>query len=169
MIILSVILLTISFLLQGVVSNVIGYTPENISIFFTIYPLITLMTIYPHFENQNKFLLILAIFGILTDLVYSNTLIFNACLFYALYKINQVFHFFFPYNLFTMSISNLLAVYMYHIVTFLFLIFLDFDNYNLTILLKSLVNSTLMTIIYTIITYLLVNFIKQRFDLKEVK
>ena len=169
MIILSIILLTISFLFQGVISNVIGYTPDHLSIFYTIYPLITIMAIYPHFENQNKFLIILVVVGLLTDLVYANTLIFNTCLFYAIYKMNQAFHFFFPYNLFTTSVSNLLSIYVYHCLTVLFLVLLNFDNYNLTILVKAMINSTLVTIIFTIITYLLVNFIKQRFDLKEVK
>ena len=169
MIAISITLLIISFLLQGTISNIIGYTPNNISMFFTIYPLITLMILYPHFENRNKFLLLLAIFGILIDLVYSNTFIFNTCLFYIIYIMNKGFHFFFPYNLFTISISALLAVYTYHIVTFLFLILLNFDNYNFLMLGNSLINSTIMTIIYTIITYSIVNFLKQRFDLKEVK
>ena len=169
MMIISIILLIISFIVQGVISNVIGYTQENITIFYTIYPLLTLLTIYPYFENKNKFLLILIIFGLLTDLVYSNTLIFNTCLFYAIYKIHQTFHFFFPYNLFTISISSLIGVYIYHVTTFLFLVLINFNNYNPIILLNTLLNSTIMTIIYTIITYLLLIFLKQRFELKEVK
>ena len=169
MIIFSITVLIISFLLQGAISNVIGYTINDLSIFFTIYPLITLMILYPHFENRKKFILLLVIFGILIDLVYSNTFILNTCLFYIIYIMNKGFHFFFPYNLFTVSISSLLAVYTYHIVTFLLLIILNFHNYNLMMLVESITNSTIVTIIYTIIIYLIVNLLKQRFDLKEVK
>ena len=169
MMVLAIILLTLSFFIQGISSNLIGYTTESISMFYTIYTLITLMIIYPHFENQNKFLLLLVIFGLLTDLIYSNTFIFNTCLFYMIYKANKVFHFFFPYNLLTINISNLLWVYLYHIITFLFLVLLNFDHYSISILLKILLNSTIMTIIYTTIIYWIINLVKQRFELKEVK
>lgn len=169
MIIISIILLTISFLLQGIISNIINYIPGSISMLYTIYILITLMLLYPHYENKNKFLLLLIIFGLLTDLVYSNTLIFNTCLFFVIYKTNQTFHFFLPYNLLTINISNLLGVYLYHLITFLFLVLLNFDNYNLTLLLNILLNSSIMTIIYTSFTYYIINYFKQKFDLKEVK
>ena len=153
----------------GVFSNVVGYTQANITFLYTIYPLLTLLVIYPYFGNKNKYLILLIIFGILTDLTYSNTLILNTCLFYMIYKINQTFHFFFPYNLLTTSISSLIGIYIYHVVTFLFLILINFNNYNPKVLLTILLSSTIMTIIYTIITYLLVNFLKQRLELKEVK
>ena len=169
MIALSLILLIISFLIQGTMSTLIGYTPENVSMFFTIYPLLALLVLYPNFENQKKIILLLVIFGLLTDLIYSNTFIFNTCLFYIIYKINKIFHFFFPYNLLTINISNLIGIYVYHIITFLFLILLNFDNYNISILLKIIFNSTIMTIIYTTIIYWLIKVIKMRFDLKEVK
>ena len=169
MIILAIILLTISFFIQGISSTIIGYTTQSISMFYTIYILITFLILYPHFENQKKFLLLLAIFGLLTDLIYANTFIFNTCLFYVIYKSNKIFHFLFPYNLFTVNISNLLGIYLYHTITFLFLVLLNFDNYSIVTLLNILLNSTLMTIIYTTIIYWIVNIIKQRFELKEVK
>lgn len=169
MIIFSIILLAISFFLQGILSNIIGYTSNTLSIFSTIYILITLILIYPNFENQNKFLIVLIVFGLLVDLVYANTLFFNTCLFFLIYKFNKMFHFLFPYNLFTINISTLIGVYLYHIISFLFLSLLNYDNYSFNILIKILLNSTIMTIIYTSLTYLIINFFKQHFDLKEVK
>jgi len=169
MMILSTVILIISFLLQGIMSNITGYYQESLSLFFTIYPLVALLLIYPYFENKKKFILLLLIFGLLTDLIYSNTLIFNTCLFYIGYKINKIFHFFFPDNLFTKNIGILISIYIYHLITFLFLILLNFDNYNLLILFKIILNSTTMTIIYTTIIYFTLNRIKKRFDLKEVK
>lgn len=169
MMIFSIVLLVVSFFLQGIMPSTIGYTNSFLSMFSTIYILITLLLIYPNFENQNKFLLLLIIFGLLVDLVYSNTLIFNTCLFYLIYKLSKTFHFLFPYNLFTINLSNLLGIYLYHIISFLSLSLLNYDNYNFIILIKSLLNSTIMTIIYSSFIYLIMFFIKQRFDLKEIK
>lgn len=166
MMILSIILLIISFLLQGLVSNFIGV---NSSIFYTIYVLISLLIIYPHFENKNKYLILLFIFGLLMDLVYTNTTLLNVSLFFIIYYFSRMFHFFLPYNLLTINISNILSVFIYNIITFLMLVILRVDSYSFISLIKLLGSSILMSIIFTSIVYWLVNYLKKRLDLKEVK
>lgn len=164
--ILSIILLIISFLLQGLVSNFIGV---NSSIFYTIYVLISLLIIYPHFENKKKYLILLFIFGLLMDLVYTNTTLLNVSLFFIIYYFSRMFHFFLPYNLLTINISNILSVFIYNIITFLMLVILRVDSYSFISLIKLLGSSILMSIIFTSIVYWLVNYLKKRLDLKEVK
>ena len=166
MMILSIILLIISFLLQGLVSNFIGV---NSSIFYTIYVLISLLIIYPHFENKKKYLILLFIFGLLMDLVYTNTTLLNVSLFFIIYYFSRMFHFFLPYNLLTINISNVLSVFIYNIITFLMLVILRVDSYSFISLIKLLGSSILMSIIFTSIVYWLVNYLKKRLDLKEVK
>ena len=164
--ILSIILLIISFLLQGLVSNFIGV---NSSIFYTVYVLISLLIIYPHFENKKKYLILLFIFGLLMDLVYTNTTLLNVSLFFIIYYFSRMFHFFLPYNLLTINISNILSVFIYNIITFLMLVILRVDSYSFISLIKLLGSSILMSIIFTSIVYWLVNYLKKRLDLKEVK
>lgn len=166
MMILSIILLIISFLLQGLVSNFIGV---NSSIFYTIYVLISLLIIYPHFENKKKYLILLFIFGLLMDLVYTNTTLLNVSLFFIIYYFSRMFHFFLPYNLLTINISNILSVFIYNIITFLMLVILRVDSYSFISLVKMLGSSIIMSIIFTSIVYWLVNYLKKRLDLKEVK
>ena len=166
MMILSIILLIISFLLQGLVSNFIGV---NSSIFYTIYVLISLLIIYPHFENKKKYLILLFIFGLLMDLVYTNKTLLNVSLFFIIYYFSRMFHFFLPYNLLTINISNILSVFIYNIITFLMLVILRVDSYSFISLIKLLGSSILMSIIFTSIVYWLVNYLKKRLDLKEVK
>ena len=166
MMILSIILLIISFLLQGLVSNFIGF---NSSIFYTIYVLISLLIIYPHFENKKKYLILLFIFGLLMDLVYTNTTLLNVSLFFIIYYFSRMFHFFLPYNLLTINISNILSVFIYNIITFLMLVILRVDSYSFISLIKLLGSSILMSIIFTSIVYWLVNYLKKRLELKEVK
>ena len=169
MMILSIILLVISFLFQGIMSNFLGYILGNISIFSTIYVLITLMLIYPYFENKKKYFLVLVIFGWLVDVVYSNTFLLHISLFYVIYKFSNFFHFFFPYNLVTINVSNVLGVFIYHILSFVVLSLLRYDNYSLIMLVKVLGSSIIMTVIYTTISYLVIKLLRQRIELKEVK
>ncbi len=170
MIVFSIILLIISFLLQGILSNFLAYTSGAISIFSTIYVLITLLLLYPYFENnKKKFLILLVIFGGLTDLVYCNTFLLNISIFYMIYKFSNIFHFFLPYNLFTINFSNLLSIFLYHILTFLLLSLLKYDNYTFLMLTKILSSSIIMTIIYTTISYLFIKLIREKKELKEIK
>ena len=170
MIVFSIILLIISFLLQGILSNFLAYTSGAISIFSTIYVLITLLLLYPYFENnKKKFLILLVIFGGLTDLVYCNTFLLNISIFYMIYKFSNIFHFFLPYNLFTINFSNLLSIFLYHILTFLLLSLLKYDNYTFLMLTKILASSIIMTIIYTTISYLFIKLIREKKELKEIK
>ena len=169
MIALSIILLIISFLLQGILSNFLAYTTDTVSIFSTVYVLITLMLLYPHFENKRKYLIILVIFGWLVDAVYCNTFLLNIGIFYLVYKFNNFFHFIFPDNLFTINLSNLLGVFIYHIISFLILSLIKYDHYNLMMLGRMMYCSIIMTIVYTTISYYVIKIIKEKIELKEVK
>ena len=119
MIVLSILSLIISFLIQGISSNYFNFELRTVSLFLTIYPIINLLIITPHFENNKKLLLIVMITGFLVDTVYTNTFILNACIFVAVFYIAKYFHFFFPYNLLTINISCIISIMLYHIISFL--------------------------------------------------
>lgn len=169
MMLLSIILLLITTLIQGGISNFLGYTTNELSAFSTIYVLIVLLILNPYFENKKKYFVLLIIFGLIIDITYTNTLLLNTCLFTICYFFSKMFHFFFPYNWITISISNTLSIFIYHIISFLFLTILGYDSYTFTTLLKILSHSVLMTVIYSNIIYTIVVLITSNFQLKEVK
>lgn len=169
MIVLSIIIVIFSLLLQGITSNYITYIYNNLSIFHTIYILIAILIIKSNFENEKKYLVLLIISGLIVDITYTNTFILNTSLFIVIYYFSKLIHFFLPYNLLTVNLSTLLGIFIYHITSFLFLNILKYDNYTFYVLLKILGCSILMTIIYTSTIYLINNYIKNKFYLKEVK
>ena len=169
MFIISIIVLLISTFIQGTASNYIGYTYDNLSIFSTLYVLISLMILNPFFENKKKYFCLLVIFSLIIDIAYTNTPGLNTGLFLVIYYFSKAFHFFFPYNWFTISLSNLIAVTIYHTLTFLLLMILKYDTYTISILLKILSHSILMTIIYSSTIYTILVLIVKKFELKEVK
>lgn len=169
MIIVSIISLIFSSLIQGTISNYLGYTYFDLSMFSTIYILINLLVLRPYFENEKKYLVLLLISGIIVDIVYTNAFLFNTCLFVILYYFSKFFHFFFPYNLITINISNLLSIFSYHILTFLFLFVLKYDVFTVKMLFKILTHSIIMTILYTSFNYSIIQCIQRKLDLKAVK
>ena len=70
--IISIIYLVISFLLEGIMSNIFPSTLSNISYFTTIYIIISFAIIYPYFDNDKKFFILIFIFGILFDILYTD-------------------------------------------------------------------------------------------------
>ena len=64
-------ILLISFAIESIVSNLI---PLN-SIFIPLFSIVSLVVVYPLFNgDKNKFLIYSFIFGLLYDIVYTNTI-----------------------------------------------------------------------------------------------
>ncbi len=169
MLVISIIILILSLLIQGVISNYIGYTFTNLSIFYTLYPLVALVVILPYFNNIKKYFILLIIFGLIIDIAYTNTFILNVVIFSVIYIFNKFFHSILPYNLLTINISSIISVVIYHIISFLVLLLVGYDNYTLSMLGIAISHSIIMTIIYTSIIYIIINFIYKKFELKEVR
>lgn len=169
MMLVSSVALIISVFLQGLMSRYLGYTYTNLSIFSTVFVLITLLIIIPYFSNKKKYFLLVLIFGIIMDIVYTDVFLLNVSLFVVAYYLSKSFHFFFPYNWLTVSVSNILCVFMYHIVSFLFLTILGYDSYSFFALLKILGCSVISTFVYSSIVHVIIEFIYNKLQLKEVK
>lgn len=167
--IVSIIALIISTLLQGLMSRYFGYTYANLSIFSTIYTLIVLLIIAPYFTNKKKYFALLLIFGFIMDVVYTDVFLLSVSLFVVAYYLSKTFHSFFPYNWLTISVSNLLCIFMYHTVSFLFLEVLGYDSYSFFNLFKILGCSIISTFVYSSLVYVVVGFVYEKFQLKEVK
>ena len=79
--IVSIIYLIISLLLEVIMSNFFQTTLNSISIFTTIYTIIALVIIYPYFNNERKYFILVVASGLLFDILYTSSFIFNLVLF----------------------------------------------------------------------------------------
>lgn len=152
-----IIYVIISFLLDCVMSC---FTPINLvdpSLFRTIYSIISLVVIFNYFENNKKYLTILIILGILFDIIYTNTFLLNIILFFVISLILKELDYFLPNNLFTINIKALISIWSYHLLSYLILLMVHYNIYTFNLLIIILVRSIIMTIIYTTISYLILN------------
>ena len=169
MIVLSILITIISYLIQGTISNYVGYTYNSLSWVTTLYVLIALLILKPYYENEKKYFALLIITGFLVGISYTNAVFLNIILFIISYYITKFFHFYLPFNYLTINISTLLGIFSYHILSFLFLISTGYDHFNLLMLLKILLHSIPMTIIYTTTLYFLVKTLFEKLNLREIK
>ena len=83
----SIIILIISFILDGVLTNFLPYGVENISLFTPLLTIVALVVIYNFFYHEEKKYYILSfIVGILYDLFYTNLLFLDGLLFLLIAK-----------------------------------------------------------------------------------
>lgn len=164
--IIAVIYVIISFLLDGIISNLIPFNLVDPSCFKTIYSVISLVIIYNYFDNHQKYLKILIPLGIFFDIVYTNTFILNIVVFLIIYLVLSNLDYVITTNIFTINLKSIVCVSTYHITTYIILLLANYNQYTIKLLGIILLRSIIMTIIYTTISYLLMNKI---YDNKRVR
>lgn len=167
--IIIIIYTIISFFLDGLISNFTSINIIDPSYFRTIYSVIALVISYHFFENDRKYLKILIILGILFDIVYTNTFLLNIFIFIIIYLFIKRINICIPNNLLTINLKSLLAIIIYHSLSYLILLLANYSNYQFDLLILILSRSVIMTIIYTTISYLIVKKIYYKKYFKKIK
>ena len=167
--IISIIYLIISFILDNFMSNIFPSTLNNISYFTTIYIIISLVIIYPYFSNEKKYYLLVIVFGLLFDILYTGTFIFNLVLFLVISMVIKLLNNIFPFNVFTTNFISVIAIGIYHILSFIILSLVSSVGYDFVLLINVIVRSVLMTVIYTSISYFVMKYIYGKFNVKQIK
>lgn len=161
--------LIISLLLENIMSNIFTSQIASISIFSTIYTVVSLVIIYPHFNNKKKYFITLIILGIIFDIVYTGAFLLNTCIFIVIGILISFLNNFLPENIFGTNIISIASIIVYHLLSFIILNIFHYSSYNLLILIKIITHSFIMTIIYTTVSYFLIEFIYRRFNIKDIK
>ena len=144
----------VSFILDNIVSNFLNYN----SIFNPLFTLLSLVLIYPSFNKRsNNYYIYVFILGFIYDVAITNTLFLNAFIFILLaYFIKLIFNKI-PYNYLSVLIITLCSIIYYRVITYAILIILNYLDFNLFYLFKSIYTSILLNIIYISILYLIIN------------
>lgn len=166
---LLIIYVLFSFLLEGFMSNIFASSLTDVSYFTTIYTVISFVVIYPYFYNKKKYYILLIIFGILFDALYTSTFIVNVFIFLGIGFVIYLFNNILSDNIFMINIISIIAIITYHLLSFIILSIAGYANYSFLLLGRIIVHSIIMTIIYTSLSYLVIKTLFNRFDIKEIK
>lgn len=164
--IFGIIYLALSFLLDGIISDLIPFNITNPSYFKTIYTIIALVVMYNYFDNKKKYLIALIILGALFDIVYTNTFLVNIIIFLTISIILSNIDYQIPTNIITINIKSLICIFLYHILTYITLLLSHYNSYSINLLLTIILRSISGSIIYTTISYLFLNKIYQNKKIK---
>lgn len=162
----AIIYVIISFLLDGIISNIVPFNLVDPSYFKTIYSIISIVIIYNYFDNHKKYLTILITLGVFFDIIYTNTFILNIIVFIIIYIVLSNLDYIITTNIFTINLKSIVCISTYHISTYIILLLANYNNYSIKLLGLILIRSIIMTIIYTTISYLIMNKI---YEYKRIK
>lgn len=167
--IIYLVILFISFLLDGVMSNYFVVLPTHISFFNTIYTIIALVIISSYFSNIKRYLLLASLFGLLFDITYTNTLFLNVIVFLII-GLNVIwFNSKLPSNILNNTIISVISVSFYYILTYSILLTVNYFNINITLLFHILSCSIIMTIIYSVILSFTIFKLDKKHEFKIIK
>src|SRR5574344_2135808 len=83
--VVSIILIIISFIMDGVLTNFLPYNINSLSLFTPLLTVTILVLIYPFFYHKEKqYFIISIILGFIYDLFYTNLLFYDAIIFLLL-------------------------------------------------------------------------------------
>lgn len=159
------IVLIISFLFEGFISTLLH--PN--SLLFPLFSLMSIIVIYPFFKKDeySKYLVICAFLGLLYDIVYTNTFLLNMGLFLLFGIITKFIFEVFSSNLISTTLTGLLFIFLYRIITYLILIISGYLQFSFFDLLKGIYSSLIINIIYIIIIYGIIKVIENKFKLRR--
>ena len=138
--------LLISFILEGIISNLV---PTS-SLFIPLFSIVSLLVTYPLFnENKIKYLIYSGTLGLLYDLVYTNT----------------------PFiNTFTFVITALIITFICKFITLnnLLLCLFRYRIFNNSTLLEGLYSSLILNVVYSYILYVVIEIINKKRKYKRI-
>lgn len=166
--IFGIIIIAISFLLDSFISMYIPITVSNYNILVPMFTIISLVLIYPYFNNDEKnYLITSLIFGLLYDITFTNTFGLNTALFFGLGYIVIFLDGALSNNLFSLIIKMLIVIILYDVITYLILLLLNYIDYGILTLVIKIGKSLILNTIYLTVAYFVTNSIAKKSHIKK--
>ena len=161
---IPIIIMIISLLLDGILSNFLPYLVNDLSYFTPLFTVTCIFIIYPFFRKQEKkYYLILFVLGIVYDLFYTNLLFFHGSIFVVLgflsYLIQKNFGLSYLKNIWI----SLVIITAYEGITVAFLLLYNMVPVTFNTFVYKLNHSLLLNIIYAEIVYFIIKILPKKF------
>ena len=162
--IISTIILLISIVLDGILSNFLPYLVNDLSLFTPMLTVIAIFMIYPFFsKKENNYFITIFIVGMIYDLLYTNLVFFNGVLFLIIGFISLEIYKNFEISYLKLIIYLILIISAYEILTGIILLVFNMVPVTLYKVLYKITHSLILNIIYGELIYLIINLIPKKY------
>ena len=156
---MKIIILVISFLFEGVISN---FVPVN-GFLAPLFTLTALIIIYPLFDESFEYYKYAFITGLAYDLFYTDTIVFHAIIFtfmaFLITRLNLVL----SDNYVNVLIIIAICILVYRVITYGLLILVSSMSFDFLSLVFSILKSLIINLIYSVILFFVVKKIQKKY------
>lgn len=158
------IIIAISIILDGVLSNFLPYTVNALSLFTPMLTVVSIFIIYPFYTKKEKYYYLTAIItGIIYNLFYTNMLFYNAVIFLILAIITKYINKNFEVNYLNIIIQTLVIISSYEIINACIIVVFNLVPMSFYRLFYKISHSLLLNIIYSEILLLILNKLPKKY------
>ena len=162
--IISLIIIIVSLLLDGILSNFLPYLYTNLSIFTPLFTLVSIFMIYPFFKKKEKtYFILIFIVGIIYDLFYTNLLFFNGVLFITIGLLIKYIYKTYEITPLRLILYIIILITSYEFLTSLVLLIYNVVEVTFYKVFYKIINSLVLNIIYSEIIYLIIKLIPNKY------
>ncbi len=152
---MSIIILIISILLDGILNNSLPYI--NLSLFTPLLTLISVIIIYPLYKKEDKkYLITIFITGIVYDLLYTNMLFYNGIIFLVLGLLNIFINKKVQVNYLTIIFILLLNITLYVLLNSLLLFSCNIIEMSIEKIIYILTHSIVLNLVYGYLLFVII-------------
>ena len=159
---MKIMIVIVSFLLEGVVSNFVSIN----GYFAPLFTLVSLIMICPLFEESINYYKYAFLTGLAYDLIYTNTIIFHAIIFcfmaFIIMRLNLVL----SDNYVNVLIIIAICILVYRVITYGLLILVSSMSFDFLSLVFSILKSLIINLIYSVILFFVVKKIQKKYKYK---
>ncbi len=157
-----IILIGISLILDGVLTNYLPYLPNNLSLFTPLLTITSLFFIYRFYRKQEKkYYFILGIIGIIYDLFYTNLLLFHAVIFIFLGVIIKQIYKNYEITSIRIIIYIIIMITIYEFSTGFILFIFQLVPITIEKIIYKIIHSLILNIIWAEVLYGIINHSKK--------
>ena len=161
---LTSIILIVSILLDGVLTNFLPYLVNDLSIFTPLLTVVSIFIIYPlNRKKETKFFILIFIVGIIYDLLYTNLLFLNGLLFVLIALLSKVIYKNFEISYLKIIIYTILIIIVYESVYAGILFIYRVVPITFYKLIYKISHTLILNVIYTEILYLIINKLPKKY------
>lgn len=161
---LTSIIIIISIILDGLLTNYLPYSVNDLSFFTPLLTVVSIFIIYPlNRKKETKFFILIFIIGIIYDLLYTNLLFLNGLLFVLIALISKVIYKNFETSYFKLIIYTILLIIIYESAYAGILFIYRIVPVTLYKLFYKITHTILLNIIYVELLYYIIKHLPKKY------
>ena len=161
-----VLIIIISFILDGVLTNFLPYSVGDLSLFTPLTTLVSIVVIYKlfyHNHNEKKYYMISFMVCFIYDFFYTNLLFFNGLLFLLIAYITTLLYKQFGESYLKILLNVLIIIVIYEVITALCILLFNLVPISINSVLYKISHSLLFNLIYAELLYLILNLVPKKY------